>query len=169
VQLTYRPPVRTLLVIVLAAACEKSVRSDPSCPALSVTVDGAPQPALPYGLAYSFKLNGEPSWVVDMSNFVTDCGRYMGIDGRVLRPGEQTVSANIGVARIVGFDNMSWAHDKAEIVGTTPAKPGDKLTVCITEASITPHGPLDPYKDKTIVINGKLEGTYCGEQTRGLH
>jgi hypothetical protein len=52
-----------------------------------------------------------------------------------------------------------------EIVGPTPRKPGDKVTLCVTGASITGGvGGVEAYTGKKIVINGRLEGTYCGEK-----
>jgi hypothetical protein len=49
-----------------------------------------------------------------------------------------------------------------EIVGATPSKPGDTLTLCVKDASFTREA--DGHEGQKIVMDGKLEGTYCGEQ-----
>jgi hypothetical protein len=127
-----------------------------------VTVDGERLPAMTNGLAFSYKLSGNVQWQVDISNLGMECERYMGTDGRVLRDGEQTVHASTGVAPGVGIDNLSVPHENVEIVGATPSKPGDKLALCVAAATFT--GALDAYEDKKIVMNGRLEGMYCGEK-----
>lgn len=116
------------------------------------------------GLAFSYRVNGTVTWHVDLSDHATTCEHYMGKHGRILQDGEETVSASTGGLRSVGIGNEVVEHDKVEIVGATPSKPGDKLTLCVSKASFT--AAADTHKDEKIVMDGKLEGTYCGEQTK---
>ncbi len=165
----YRPRVRALLLILVAAACSKTSNSEGAgsgaeCPALSVTANGVPLPALTNGLAFSYRVNGIVTWHVDLSDHASTCERYMGKDGRILQPGEETVSASTGGLRSVGIGNELRGHHEVEIVGAPPSKPGDKLTLCVTEASFTTDA--DTHKGENIVMDGKLEGTYCGEQKK---
>jgi hypothetical protein len=165
----YRPRVRTLLLLLVAAACTKTSNSKGAgsgaeCPALSVTANGVSLPAMTNGLAFSYRVNGTVTWHVDLSDHANTCERYMGKDGRILQHGEETVSASTGGLRSVGIGNELRDHDKVEIVGATPSKPGDKLTLCVIEASFTTAA--DTHKGEKIVMDGKLEGTYCGEQKK---
>jgi hypothetical protein len=161
--------VRTLLLILVAAACTKTSNSNAAgsgaeCPALRVTADGVSLPAMTNGLAFSYRVNGTVTWHVDLSDHAMTCERYMGKDGRILQRGEEAVSASTGGLRSVGIGNELVAYDKVEIVGATPSKPGDTLTLCVREASFT--SDADSHKDQKIVMDGKLEGAYCGEQTK---
>lgn len=159
----YRPRVRTLLLISVAAACTKAPSStDAECPALRVTADGVPLPAMTNGLAFSYRVNGIVTWHVDRSDHAKTCERYMGKDGRILENGEVAVSASTGGLRSVGIGNQLAVHDKVEIVGATPSKPGDKLTLCVIDASFT--ADAESHKHKKIVMAGRFEGTYCGEK-----
>jgi len=150
-----------IVVLLALAACAKASDGD-SCPALSVTVDGVPLPAMTHGYALSSHVNGRVQWVVDVSTVDRGCDRYMAKDGRILEDGEQNVSASIGVTSTVGIANLAVTSDRVNIVGAPPSKPGDKLALCVTDASF--GGEFDVYKGKTIAMTGKLEGTYCGEQ-----
>ncbi len=160
---------RTLLLILVAAACTKTSNSKGAgsgteCPVLSVTANGVSLPAMTNGLAFSYRVNGTVTWHVDLSDHANTCEHYMGKDGRILQQGEETVSASAGGLRSVGIGNELRNHPNVELVGATPSKPGDKLTLCVVEASFTTDA--DAHKGETIVMNGKLEGTYCGEQTK---
>jgi hypothetical protein len=161
--------VRTLLLIVVAAACTTTSNSTGAgsgaeCRALSVTANGVLLPAMTNGLAFSYRVNGTVTWHVDLSDHATTCERYMGKDGRILQDGEEIVSASTGGLRSVGIGNELVGHDKVEIVGAMPSKSGDQLTLCVIQASFTADS--DTHKGDKIVIDGKLQGTYCGEQNK---
>lgn len=116
------------------------------------------------GLAFSYRVNGTVTWHVDRSTHATTCERYLGINGRILQDGEETVSASTGGLRSVGVGNELVGYDKVEIVGATPSKPGDKLTLCVRDASFRANA--ETHKGQKIVMVGKVEGTYCGEQKK---
>jgi hypothetical protein len=157
-----RHDVRILLLILVTAACSKT--ADQGCPPLRVTANGAALPAMPNGLAFSHRVHGAVTWHVDRSDRAKTCEHYMGMDGRILESGEQSVSASTGVLRAVGIRNELVAHDKVELVGVAPSKPGDALALCVADASFT--SSADSYEGQTIVMSGRFEGTYCGEQSK---
>jgi hypothetical protein len=159
-----RHDVRILLLILVTAACSKTSGDGGACPPLRVTANGAALPAMPNGLAFSHRVNGAVTWHVDRSDRAKTCEQYMGKDGRILESGEQSVSASTGVLRAVGIRNELVAHDKVELVGAAPSKPGETLVLCVADASFT--SSADSYEGKTIVMSGRFEGTYCGEQSK---
>ena len=149
-----------LLIVVVAAACAKTPEVE--CPDLRVTVDGAPLPAMPHGLAFSSKVNGQVTWYVDVSDVEVSCDQVPPNTGRTLRAGETSASASVGFSKTVGIANMMVTNDHVHMLGAPPSKPGDKLALCVDDASF--KGDFDLYAGKTIVVNGELDGTYCGEK-----
>ena len=76
-----------LLAIVLAGGCRKASAPEDDCGALRVTIDGAPMPAMPNGIAFSAKVNGQVTWYVDVSDLDIRCEQLPPNSGRIVVDG----------------------------------------------------------------------------------
>lgn len=162
-----------LLVIatLLAAGCSKKDdkaggASAAACKPLTVTVDGTPLAAMPNGLAKSNNMNGDISYEVHAFDHAkTTCEDMLNKSGRTVPEGEVSVRAWAGGAGSMGKGVGIGAHAQmgvdVKLVSGRPKASGDVVKLCVNHVSFTPQ--VGAEKGKTVVMNGLVEGTYCGE------
>lgn len=157
-----------LCVLVLAACGNKQSASGGECKALSVTVDGTPLPAMPHGLAKANNMNGDVSYEVNVFNHdKATCDQLLNKAGREIPEGEVSVRAFAAGAGMTGKGVAIGAHTQmgghVTLASPPPKAVGDVVKVCVDNVAFKPIA--GDYKDKNVVVNGLLEGTYCGEMT----
>lgn len=137
-----------------------------ACKPLSVSVDGTPLAAMPNGLARSNNMNGDISYEVHVFDHdKATCDELLGKSGRSVPEGEVSVRAWAGGAGSMGRGVGLGAHAQMGVdVALVSAKPkamGDRVKLCVNNVSFTPQ--IGAEKGKTVVMNGLVEGAYCGE------
>lgn len=158
--------VSLLAGLTLGAACSKKKGGDAgSCKPLTVTVDGKPIAGLTHGLARTNKMGKDESLEVDLFNHdKVTCATYMDKHGRAVEKGEIGVRAWAGgdgmMGKGVGIESHSQAGVNVELAGDKPKANGDKVSICVDNATFKPG--MGEYKDKAVVIDGLFEGSYCG-------
>ncbi len=116
---------------------------------------------LPHGLAVKgTKYKGYTLYLFNMKK--TQCENVMSSSGRVVPKGEITVrlfirDKNTATAGI-GSHNQLMVN--IELV-TEPKNPGDKIVMNVPSV-ITMKPRIGKFKGKTVTIQGKFEGKYCG-------
>ncbi len=156
-----------LLVVVLAAACSKKSTDPKDCKPLSVTVDGTPLTIFqPTGLARMDIMGSDTPYEVEVFNHTKiTCEQWTNKKGRVVEPGETAVRALAGGKGMMGKGIGLGAHMQFEgdirVVGATPTKVGDQVTLCASEMSFTPQ--VGEHKGKKVTVSGLFIGSYCGE------
>jgi hypothetical protein len=93
-----------MCLVLLAAACaKKDAATAGTCKDLTVTVDGAPLPALPHGLAKGNNMNGDISYEVQLFNHdKASCDDLLSKTGRQIPDGEVSVRAFAAGAGMTG-------------------------------------------------------------------
>jgi hypothetical protein len=150
----------------LTTACSK--KGGGACKALSVTIDGKAIPGLGHGLARVNKMHDERNWEVDLFNHdKVTCEQFNSKSGRSVAEGEISVRAFAGgegmMGAGVGIDSHTQSGVTVNLTGDKPKVVGDKVTICVDNASFKPM--VGANKDKTVVIDGLFEGSYCGEMS----
>ncbi|MCC6621855.1 MAG: hypothetical protein IT385_11405 [Deltaproteobacteria bacterium] len=144
------------------AACGGGKKTE--CGPLEVTVDGKPVTGLTHGYAITHKRAGELTQQVEVFNHEAKCEELVSRKGRSVPDGEQAVRAFTGgsgmMGQGVGIESHTQMGVDVALMGEAPKNPGDKVALCVSDASFKPA--IGDYKDKAVVVKGKLEGTYCG-------
>jgi hypothetical protein len=158
-----------LALLVLASACAKKEGATAgSCKDLTVTVDGAPLPALPHGLAKANNMNGDVSYEVQLFNHdKTTCDQFLDKAGRPIPEGEVSVRAFAAGAGMTGKGVSIGTHTQmggnVTLVSDKPKAVGDIVKVCVDNVSFKPIS--GDYRDKDVVVSGLFSGKYCGEKS----
>jgi hypothetical protein len=155
--------IRAILLLAALAACGKKAPTE--CGKPTATIDGKSIGKLEFGLARKSKYTG--AYEVEMFNDnKTTCAEFISEKGRVVPPGQLSASAFAGgdglMSKGVVYRANTVAGDKADVdmMGDAPKAKGDKVALCVHEAKIEIGFGDD--KGKTIVLDGKFEGPYCG-------
>jgi len=134
------------------------------CGPLEVTVDGKPLTGLTHGYAITHKRGDELTQQVELFNHEATCDELTSRKGRNVPDGEQAIRAFTGgkgtFGRGVGIESHTQMGLDVDLMGEPPKSPGDKVALCVSDASFKPA--IGDYKDKAVTVKGKLEGTYCG-------
>jgi hypothetical protein len=163
-----------LIAAVLAAGCSKKTDKSggggggaaAACKPLAVTVDGTPLAAMPNGLAKSNNMSGDLSYEVHVFDHdKTTCEDMLSKSGRTVPEGEVSVRAWAGGAGSMGKGVGLSAHAQMDVdvklVSDKPKAAGDVVKLCVNNVSFTPQ--IGAEKGKTVVMDGLVEGKYCGE------
>jgi hypothetical protein len=153
---------RTLPFILLLVACKKAPTAE-SCGKLTATIEGKSIGDLTYGLAHK----AHDAYEVAMFNIdKTKCADVLNPNGRVIPDGEVSVEAFAGgdgmMSKGVVYDANTLAGDNvsASLVGDAPKAKGDKVQICVQDATI--EIGFGKNQGKKLVLNGLFTGTYCG-------
>lgn len=143
-----------------AAAGSGSAAAPAACPPLKVTIDGVEVPGLVHGYAVTEKEDGKSSEQVIIYNHDKHtCEQLASKSGIPIEEGEVDVRANAGDTTTVGVGASTQFGVDVKLVSAAPTKPGDVVTLCVPETTVSGFGEL---KGKNIVVSGTFTGTYCG-------
>ena len=153
-----------MVAVVAAAACKKAKTAE-TCGALSVTIDGKPQPAMPNGLARLTVVGNDKLYEVQVFNHdQATCEQFISRSGRNVPDGEVSVRAFGGgdglMGKGVGLASHTQAGGDVDVV-TKPKAVGDPVAICVDGVTFTPS--IGDNKGKKVEIKGLFTGTYCGE------
>jgi hypothetical protein len=156
----------TMLMLISAAACGGKKKSAESCGAVTATLDGKPLPAMKHGLARAMVMNGDTHYEVQISNLdKTTCEQFADKSGTPIPEGQVAITAFAGGGGAMGkgvrFEANTMAGESAELVSPPPKAKGDKVQICVDDATVKMM--VGPNKDKELKVSGLFEGPYCGE------
>lgn len=135
---------------------------DGKCPALEITVDGAPLEGMTHGQAVTV-IN--PPYTIHMVNLYNREAPCESPPSMARQPAEGEIYAKAWFSDMpgVGIDAYTEVPMKPNIKVTKETKTvGEPFEICVFEpVAFTPTAGA--YTDKKVVMKGLFTGTFCGE------
>ena len=135
------------------------------CPALAVTVEGAPLEGLVHGHAVTMVNGSYTTHVVQLFNHDKSTCEEMLSGRRSVHDGEVTVRAFHGEMPGVGVD--SYTHVAGTLTLDKPTdKVGEPMQICVrTPIEFTPTA--GDFKGKKVTVVGTFTAKFCGSNAPG--